>query len=371
MSAIDEYVDVDDNDYFIDKNAIKLVDSNYDELDFYKKILYKHYSNCLVTIIHHTDLLITNFKDSLNYLQPIFLEYSYSKDDYRKYRQIIKDLERQFKTFENRFSLSTPLSNEHFSQYSQSVLCISNQIKCYINRLIDLLSHSDNPTINNQVALIFSRSLHLCTHITYYTRHCRLDKNLFIRPHHIIEHFCKNDIISYILGYEYLSHQIKFEDDASELSDIFKSRYFRNEFAVNDYCLNRQKKEQFPKDIKLKINNILHDINCFDLLTETVTAKSIHKKDLEEKYIEITNGIEQYIFEIKNIIISFLINFHLDVTPIFLDYSNSKISFKDYLSSINLVQNFYDHLDYLKSYDDFEVFLEKLIVIMGGNGLFR
>ena len=45
MSAIDEYVDVDDNDYFIDKNAIKLVDSNYDELDFYKKILYKHYSH--------------------------------------------------------------------------------------------------------------------------------------------------------------------------------------------------------------------------------------------------------------------------------------------------------------------------------------
>lgn len=301
---------------------MSLIEEKYDNLDFNRKKIYKDYYDCALIISNLTELLINSFNDELIYLQPVFLEYSYDKDTYRNYKILLSNIRKQTLAFENKI-LITRDNRDYFSIDTQKILCIGNQIKVYINNVVNLLSQTDNPDLNDLINIIFQDSINICTNITHYTRQCRLDKKLFSFD---------NEIIPMIIQKRGL-----FEEE------IVPSNYDINDCSLDLRCIKY--KEELPKNIKVDINKFLKNIDSYNSYGGTSDDAFMYRDNLSKDYNKLIEMIKVYIVQTKKLVIIQLMKIQEYISYSLLDYSIPNVSFKKINSNWAILEESYNGLD--------------------------
>ena len=201
-------------------------------------------------------------------------------------------------------------NTDSFSIDTQKILCISNQIKVYINNFINLLNKTDDMYLNNLVDYIFQDSVTISSYITYFTRQCRLDKRLFEYKDDSISKiikkcwlFCDNTKTDYM--FQYYDANTLSNSKLTELTDI----------------------ERFPKSIKVEIKEFLMKIK------KSQYGVIENKNILDKEYERIINLIKYFINQTKKIIIVRLMEIKENINQELLDYIFPNISFKNFNSA--------------------------------------
>lgn len=311
----------------LNDDVVEIYSANYDGLDFDKKVLFVHYCDTLNSILVIALYLISDFKDSFSFIEPILLEYSYDKNDYRIMRATINSLNRQIKSFEkNVFPSINYIQDDNYSEfmkYSQKILSISNRIRKQIMSIIKRLSNTDNPDIKEMINSLFKKCSTLNFNIRYLTIRCRKVKKIFAH--------CKD--LGYIIQKWHITCCLNNENNNQNSGLVIESE---------DYFGNHDK-SHFPEELKSKINSFL----------SSVKEENLSKTEMDEKYDELINCMQNYIIENETIFASVLVDLYHQVSATFLDYDTREIDLKSYITLAKQIMLVYTNPECFEEIEDY------------------